>query len=410
MSIVAAPPEVLITVLRFLDSCSIYQCSLVNKYISATATPLLWHSPLLHHEDQFVEFLASLAMTDKRLGHYVRHIDLKSPHRPTDEQVLFMVQRMPFLESFTYRAMHHLGKCKKIKALTLRTCQELSPLALLPLAHCPLEFLDLSGCKWLTASDTAFDLRAFDRLQLLCLICCEGITTEFIHSITRQHLAILPHLSAFSITSCEVKDEAIVAFVQCHPHLEHLTLMDCTITDVSLLAFQEHLSSLHYLEISYCSQVTKEGVRRMIKNMPCLDMIGLKNCNIRLEDFPEVESSPNIYCANGRDIDRFSMYELELVRHAADRPFVSDTSHLPMNTLLDLSSSFVAAAAVDIATAVVDIASATAETAETAETTETTTTTTTIATTIPGTTRYDSTEDSMDESYGYIQEYLNTTA
>ncbi|KAI9019332.1 hypothetical protein CLU79DRAFT_758305 [Phycomyces nitens] len=350
MSLNIVPPEILVEILRFLDPSSVYSFSLVNKYLSATATPLLWHSPTLHHEEQFTQFLSSLAMTTKQLGHHVRELNLETPHCPTDEEVLFLIERMPHLETFSsadshqltnsslgklshycpdlqelslcsaaisYRSMHHLGRCKRLRSLSLKNCEDLIAISLLPLADCPLEYLDLSGCKWLTAEDTAYDIRAFTRLKVLGLMCCQGVTTEFIQCLAQQPN---PELTAFSITGCDVNDDGIVSFVKAHPRLEHLTLMDCAITDTSLFAIQNHLGVLHYLEISYCNRITKSGVRHMIRNMPCLGLIGLKNCDIKLRDFPEVETSPNVYWASGIHVDRFTVYELDLVRTAEFQP------------------------------------------------------------------------------------------
>ncbi|KAI8072504.1 hypothetical protein BC940DRAFT_224614, partial [Gongronella butleri] len=180
--------------------------------------------------------------------------------------------------------MHYLGQhCSRLTTLILRTCPNLSPFTLLPLARCPLQFLDLSGCRWLTTDDTAMDLVPFDHLTHLELMCCRNIP-----STTAAHTIPLPNLTFFALTgNADMEDYAITAFIATHPRLQELHLLQCDMTDTSLAAIQTSLPHLHALDISYSEHISAIGVRRLIRYSPNLMMIGLHGCRLHVQSFPE---------------------------------------------------------------------------------------------------------------------------
>ncbi|ORX54624.1 RNI-like protein [Hesseltinella vesiculosa] len=223
--------------------------------------------------------------------------------------------------NITHRSIHFLGQtCPRLSILILRTCSKLSPFTLLPLAHCPLAYLDLSGCRWLTTDDTALDLLPFDNLTHLELMCCRTIQASFLQFLstpqqrtsrpvaqstnrtsataaststtTTTTMIPLPNLSFFALTgNADMEDYAIIAFVQSHTLLQELHLLQCDITDASLLAIQTSLPLLHGLDISYCEHVSPIGVRRLIRHHTSLLMIGLHGCRLPLSAFPEAKTA-----------------------------------------------------------------------------------------------------------------------
>lgn len=356
MKIVDLPIEILGLILRPLSQLDLYRCAFVDRRFNSAAIPLLWRSPDLPYDSQFHNFVHCLTNTKRPLGNYIRRFYVYV-HRPiSDDECITLIKHMPQLEQLivdnaelltdksisllsrhcsqlqelyldgakiTYRSAHHLGGCRHLKRLTLRDCENLSSFTLLPLAHCPLQFLDLSGCKWLNVDDTARDLRAFRHLRHLDIVCSERYrVNDFINAllIDEEGQIVLPELSSFSMTGRnEVNDAAVVRFVQLHPMLVDLTLMACAITDESLRAIEKHLPHLLFLDISFCEHVTGKGVRKLIHGNRTLYMIGLKGCNIDRSEFPEITSNSMHAILPDNKVDRFDRDDIETIRLHTDQ-------------------------------------------------------------------------------------------
>ncbi|CEP10173.1 hypothetical protein [Parasitella parasitica] len=189
----------------------------------------------------------------------------------------------------TYRSAHYLGQCQQLQKLTLASCPNLSSLALLPFVQHKIEYLDLSGCKWLNVADTAYDLCSFQHLTHLNLVCCDIINMDFIHHLTANPI---PSLQDFSITGGTIiEDNAIIPFVKAHGRIRGLFLLECAITDQTLEAISDALPLLHNLDLSFCRRLTSNGVRHLVSHCTNLRLLGLKNCGITQTDFPEIPSS-----------------------------------------------------------------------------------------------------------------------
>ncbi|KAI8988344.1 hypothetical protein BDF20DRAFT_813604 [Mycotypha africana] len=186
--------------------------------------------------------------------------------------------------------MHNLGcHCRHITKLTLASCSNLTSISLLPFVDMPIEYLDLSGCKWLNASDTAYDISCLHSLTHLNLVCCDTINHDFIRSMVTA--TCLSKLQEFSITggATLIDDNAIIPFIKTHPHVRGLFLLECAITDATLEAIATHMSfSLHHLDLSFCRHLTANGVRHLISHCHHLRLLGLKSCGLTQHDFPEI--------------------------------------------------------------------------------------------------------------------------
>lgn len=324
------PPEILGLVLYFLPQTDLYQCTLVDKRFRSHATPSLWRAPEFKENERvtlFTQCLSCNSSTTAKHGHHVRHLAMDSmlsddellamlPHLPqlevlelthaqllSDTSVIHVSRYCPGLQqlllhgaAITYRSAHYLGRCQRLKSLTLRDCEHLSPLTLLPFADCPLEYLDLTGNAWVNATDTARDLRAFDSLKHLDLICCNNAfmrMNDFLERLLWDADAgqvVLPRLTCFAIDGRKQQptDPAVYRFIELHPHLTELTLMACEITDISIHAMAHHLRDLVFLDISFCEEITAPCIRHLIYRCRHLQMIGLKGCNVSKPDFPEL--------------------------------------------------------------------------------------------------------------------------
>lgn len=345
------PREIVSLFCSLLKQSAKYNCIFVNREFHAAAIPELWREPVLPTTTVLKKLLKCLKLSKHQRGEYIRSIKLGYKVAMTDDDLLTLMHLMPNLEilelrkadeltdksimrvsqycrqlkSFgikgamvTYRSAHYLGQCQQLTKLALESCPNLSPLALLPFAELDIEYLDLSGCKWLNVADTADDLRSFHNLTHLNLVCCDIVSMDFIHHLTTngEGKPCLPKLQDFSITGGTVMDDsAIIPFIKTHPNIRGLFLLECIITDHTLDAISKYLVSLHNLDVSFCRRLTARGVRNLISNCPNLRLLGLKNCGITQTDFPEIPSSvfPAI-TENYPHINTLSYVELGYIR------------------------------------------------------------------------------------------------
>ncbi|GAA5815525.1 hypothetical protein MFLAVUS_009037 [Mucor flavus] len=303
---------------NLLKQSAKYNCIFVNREFHAAAIPELWREPVL----------SSTHVSKHQRGEYIRVIKLGFKVDISDNDLLGLMPMLPNLEvleirradeltdnsvmrvshyctqlkSFgikgamvTYRSAHYLGQCQQLTKLSLESCPNLSPLALLPFAELQIEYLDLSGCKWLNIAETAYDLCSFEHLINLNLVCCE-ISVDFINYLTsneRYHgKPCLTKLQDFSITGGTViEDSCIIPFIKTHPNIRGLFLLECAITDQTLDVISRYLPYLHNLDVSFCGKLSPASVRNLICKCPNLRLLGLKHCGITQSDFPEIPSS-----------------------------------------------------------------------------------------------------------------------
>lgn len=321
------PREIVSLFCSLLKQSAKYNCIFVNREFHAAAIPELWREPVLPNTTVLKQLIKCLKLSKHQRGEYIRIVklgykvsvdddellnllllvpnlevlELRRADDLTDKSIMRVSHYCPQLKTFgikgaliTYRSAHYLGQCLQLTKLSLESCPNLSPLALLPFAELHLECLDLSGCKWLNVADTAYDLRSFHHLTHLNLVCCDIISMDFIHHITTNSdgKPCLTNLQDFSITGSTVMDDsAIIPFIKTHPHIRGLFLLECAITDQTLDAIAKYLFSLHNLDVSFCRRLTSRGVRNLVNNCPNLRLLGLKNCGITQTDFPEIPSS-----------------------------------------------------------------------------------------------------------------------
>jgi hypothetical protein len=350
------PREIISLFCTLLKQSAKYNCIFVNREFHAAAIPELWREPVLTSTAVIKQLLKCLKHSKHQRGEYIRVIKLGYKCVLNDDELLNLLQLMPNLEvlelrkadeltdrsimrvsqyctqlkSFgikgalvTYRSAHYLGQCQQLTKLTLESCPNLSSLALLPFAELHIEYLDLSGCKWLNVTDTAYDLCAFQHLTHLNLVCCDIVSMDFINNLTtndrNQGQASLTKLQDFSVTGGTVlEDSAIIPFIKTHTNIRGLFLLECAITDQTLDAIARYLPYLHNLDVSFCRKLTAGGVRNLIVNCSNLRLLGLKNCGITQSDFAEIPSSvfPAI-TENYPHINTLSYIELGYIRTRA---------------------------------------------------------------------------------------------
>lgn len=347
------PREIISLFCSLLKQSAKHSCIFVNREFHAAAIPELWREPVLASTNIVKQLLKCLKLSKHQRGEYIRVIklgfkvtmndgdllslmplmpnlevlELRKADELTDKSIMRVSQYCPQLKSFglkgalvTYRSAHYLGQCQQLTRLSLESCPNLTPLALLPFAELHIEYLDLSGCKWLNVTETAYDLCSFEHLTNLNLVCCDTISMDFINHLTtndRYHgKPCLTKLQDFSITGGTViEDSAIIPFIKTHPNIRGLFLLECAITDQTLDVISRYLPFLHNLDVSFCGKLTQRGVRNLICKCPNLRLLGLKDCGITQSDFPEIPSSvfPAI-TENYPHINTLSYIELGYIR------------------------------------------------------------------------------------------------
>ncbi|KAF9192795.1 hypothetical protein BGZ51_004780 [Haplosporangium sp. Z 767] len=105
------------------------------------------------------------------------------------------------------------------------------------------------------------------RLVYLGLSNCRLLTQEALRAIGHY---CKRHLRRLELASCEnLSDEGLVLLAQHCIHLRYLDLEDVSLlTDTSLRAFGMHLQKLERISLSYCENVTDQGVMRMLRPAP----------------------------------------------------------------------------------------------------------------------------------------------
>ncbi|KAI9247221.1 hypothetical protein BY458DRAFT_527376 [Sporodiniella umbellata] len=311
------PREIMTLICSRLEQSEKYVCIQVNRELHSACISELWREPFIESLESLQQLIKSLYHAKHQRGEYIRALRLGYDIGVSDEDLTSLLPLIPNLEVFvakqarlltdqsliplsnacrqlkqfsitgspaTYRTAHYLGRCLALQKVRLASCPNLSPMALLPLAHRPLEELDLAGCKWLTVQDTGLDMGTLVGLTHLNLLCCDMISAEFL-----EQLAGLVHLQDFSMTgNTVIDDRAMIPFIKSHRQLKDLFLLECAITDLTLSVISQYLPDLHHLDVSFCTQVTGTGLRSLIHHCLYLRLLGVKYCDVVLDDFPEL--------------------------------------------------------------------------------------------------------------------------
>uniref|UniRef100_A0A803LMW2 Uncharacterized protein n=1 Tax=Chenopodium quinoa TaxID=63459 RepID=A0A803LMW2_CHEQI len=241
---------------------------LSNKSRTAKATPLTGISRLLHHSSQSlkslelgrVEFLTNEHV--EYLSSFLQNltsIKLFNCSKLSDSAFVVITQRCPHLcyfvmtgSSFVRDEYNYDGliKNRAIKYLDISSHQECRPKALKRLLNiCPeVEKLKLHGCYLLPD----------DQLNVPDILKCNRTLVEL--DFTGSH-----HIS--------VKDMDLES-----SELEKLIVKFSLINDIFLTKLGRICPRLIHLDLSYCSEVTEDGVKEVVKSCKRLRYLSLSRC------------------------------------------------------------------------------------------------------------------------------------
>lgn len=154
---------------------------------------------------------------------------------------------LSFCASVTDSGVKCLARMPAIRELNLRSCDNVSDLAIGYLAEC--------GAK-LTLLDVSF---------------CERVT-----DIALVHVAQgLPHLRALSVNACGVGDDGLARLARSARDLTTLNLGQCPrLTDAGLQAVAQHLRQLESIDLYGCTGITMVGLESVMQ-LPRLKTLNL---------------------------------------------------------------------------------------------------------------------------------------
>ncbi|KAI7830639.1 hypothetical protein BC939DRAFT_419557 [Gamsiella multidivaricata] len=186
--------------------------------------------------------------------------------------------------------------CRSLQVLNLAWCKQISGSGLTKLTRsCQgLRKLNVSGCSSLEDRWMPMMGMNLPKLRELCLNGCSsltdrgligllsGLSTKLVYLglsqcrlLTHESLRAISHLCSrhlrrLELSNCEnLGDEGLIYLAQHCTHLRLLDLEEITsLTDVSLRAFAMHLPKLERICLSYCENVTDQGIIRMLRPAP----------------------------------------------------------------------------------------------------------------------------------------------
>lgn len=168
--------------------------------------------------------------------------------------------------------------CRALTSLSLSQCKLLSAMLVADIfEHQNLSYLNLSFNESLTdeiftsitpvvvppkSSREQFVHRK--RCPISYSITSLNISKCSITDLSMAHIAALRNLTELRMQWCAgISDATVMMVVEHCTCLQTLDLQSCQLTDMSLVALGKHAQALRYLDISWCSAVTDEGLLQL---------------------------------------------------------------------------------------------------------------------------------------------------
>ncbi|ORZ11602.1 hypothetical protein BCR42DRAFT_421405 [Absidia repens] len=317
----------------------LHACTLVNKQFYFVANPVLWQETVLDtNRTRLQRLLDCLAATERRLGHYIRRLDLNNASC-TDSELLLLTKHIRRLETlsiknvdFTYTSsritstgLQHLPQdcpeltslklldfhlseaticaigqhCPQLTEFTLCSIPDLNDDMLSALSSCPLKSLSLSfdRNRRPLSEKMVMDMTRFRDLTHLSLSFFEpsGLIMTLANNLQRNNgsttttttttktttttMVPWPHLKTLSLDRCgDIDDATFISFIQSHPHLHLLRLEGTTLSDACLDAIPATLRDLRELFFESIDGISARGVRRFIQNCQGLEFAEFRRC------------------------------------------------------------------------------------------------------------------------------------
>ncbi|KAH7048012.1 hypothetical protein BKA57DRAFT_394232, partial [Linnemannia elongata] len=247
----------------------------------------------------------------------VERLDLTGCRSVSSKSIADVCMNMPLLlhlelaglqsvNNYTLQAM--AVYCRSLQVLNLAWCKQISGFGLSNLTRScqDLRKLNVSGCSGLEDRWMPVMGMNLPRLREICLNGCGSLTDRGLIGLLSglsarldylglSHCRLLTtealraighycnrHLRRLELSGCEsLGDEGLIILAQNCTRLRLLDLEDVNLlTDASLRAFGMYLPKLERLSLSYCENVTDQGIIRIAASLCCKRLVHLEldNC------------------------------------------------------------------------------------------------------------------------------------
>ncbi|ORZ07162.1 hypothetical protein BCR42DRAFT_426450 [Absidia repens] len=323
---------------------------------------MLWRAPHITDTHSFAHIVAGIIDARPSVGQHIRrlHFGNSFGFSMSDSLLMLVVLHVPCLEELHLQGAEDLTDmsitrlayhCPRLQSLHLETNHHITSQSLLSLAqHCHglRTFGLVTHPHWPSATfvaTLATALPCLDELlihagssslsygdnttmteMVLALARLERLTTLIIvpsPPLFMQPLLLVsscttvssfwPQLTTFRLSECGyITDQQAISFLQTHHHLTTLDLMSATFTDRVLDVLPTYLPRLAWIGIEGNTNITHNGLRRLLSKCEGLHYVALFHCGILAKDFPELN---NDYNDDDNDVDCLQIGNPSHLRH-----------------------------------------------------------------------------------------------
>lgn len=181
----------------------------------------------------------------------------------------------------------HLKNCLKLRELQFSKSPNISDEALSSFITARSETLEsLILFESTTGRKTILAISKCARLVDLNLGKCKGITFSDIHGV----LNACPKLEGLFLE--EMSFENVVDLKdKTYPSLLRLSLRNCSIDDETFFLLARQAPNMKYLNVSKCRNITYEGLKKGLSNLPLLQTLDIRLCTYSPKEVKELEKT-----------------------------------------------------------------------------------------------------------------------
>ncbi|KAK2738187.1 SCF ubiquitin ligase complex subunit [Myotisia sp. PD_48] len=205
------------------------------------------------------ESLATLADSCRHL----KRLKLNSVSQVTDRAIQAFAKNCPSMLEIDLSGCHHISNVSVVALLsTLRNLRELR------LAQC----VKISDRGFLSLSDNL----VFESLRILDLTACENVTDDSVEKIIR----LTPRLRNLLLSKCRfITDRSVHAICKLGKNINYVHLGHCSnITDAAVIQLVKSCTRIRFIDLACCNRLTDNSVQHLA-TLPKLRRIGLVKCH-----------------------------------------------------------------------------------------------------------------------------------
>lgn len=170
----------------------------------------------------------------------------------------------------TNHSLFYISMLRKVKKLNLRSCRMISDSGI----------ADLCNTSGLENSRRT--------LEELCLQDCQKLTDESL-----RHISLgLPELEKINLSFCVSITDTGLKSISRIGTLRDLNLRSCdNISDIGIGFLAENGLNLHFLDVSFCANITDSAMRHIASGISSLQSLSLTTCSIGDEGLAKISKA-----------------------------------------------------------------------------------------------------------------------